>query len=220
MGIRSIADAAMIEDGRLEQDGRKAAIFLRHDLPKSRRRFTIAHELGHRLLLHPQASAERHRRRMAGDTEERLCDDIAAAILLPRTWVSANFASASHELKTVRRLAAMTDTSLSASLVRLCETAKWRESLLRFKLVDERWRLDAPAAVPPEIHGQLRTTQATSDTLSAIGRQTRQDFRAQLPIKIGELERSVCAELSVSTTVAVALCNLRTRHDPASSRSI
>ena len=209
MGIAAITNAKMIEDGRLEQDGTTATIYLRTGLADGRRRFTIAHELGHRLLLHPRAPAERYRRRLAGDSEERLCDDIAAAILLPRRWVADNFGEAPHTLNTIRRLAAQTDTSMSASLVRLCEVARWQESLLRFKFVNDKWRLDAPAAVPLEIHGQLRTTPATTETLCAIGSRTRRDIQADLPLRVGTVDREVRAELSVARTVAVALVDLR-----------
>lgn len=209
MGIDAIANAQMIEDGRLEQDGSTATIYLRDGLPDNRRRFTIAHELGHRLLLHPRAPAERYRRRLVGDAEERFCDGIAAAVLLPRLWVASNYNAATHCLKTVRRLAATTGTSLSASLVRLCEVANWHESLLRFRFVNDRWRLDAPAAVPLEIHGQIRTTAATSDTLSATGERTRGDCRSELPIRVGQNDHTVWAELSVARTVAVALVDLR-----------
>lgn len=210
MGIDSIADARMIEDGRLEQDGRAATIYVRIGLPESRRRFTIAHELGHRLLLHPRAPAERYRRRLSGDAEERLCDDLAAAILLPRDWVASQYNRAPHDLKTVRRLAASTGTSLSASLVRLSEVSRWRESLLRFKFVHEKWRLDAPAAVPFEIHGQIRTTLRTSEVLTVTGQRTRSDVQSKLPLQIGQTEHIVPAELSVARTVALALVNLRT----------
>lgn len=209
MGIAAITNTQMIEDGRLEQDGITATIYLRTGLADRRRRFTIAHELGHRLLLHPRAPAERYRRRLAGDAEERLCDDIAAAILLPRLWVAANFGRASHTLSTIRRLAAQTDTSMSASLVRLCEVAHWQESLLRFKFVNDKWRLDAPAAVPLEIHGQLRTTPATTETLCAVGSKTRRDFQTDLPLRVGSADRTMRAELSVARTVAVALVDLR-----------
>lgn len=218
MGIDSIINATMIEDGRLEQDGRSAVIYLRDGLPESRRRFTIAHELGHRLLLHPRAPAERYRRRPIGDSEERLCDDIAAAILLPRWWVAANFSHAPHTLNTVRRLAGTTNTSMSASLVRLCEVTDWPESLLRFRLVNQRWRLDAPAAVPLEIHGLIRTTTQTSDQLSTTGADTTRDVRVEVPLRVGSRDYLVPAEVSVGRTVAVALVDLREAAADVSSR--
>ena len=198
MGIGSITSVRMVEDGRLEQDGATATIYVRDGLPSHRRRFTIAHEVGHRLLLHPRAPAERHRRRLAGDAEERLCDDLAAAILLPKPWVVAEFRVAPHRLSTVRRLSAMTGTSLSASLVRLAEVACWQESLLRFRFINNKWRLDAPAAVPYDIHGQIRTTTGTSEQLTAVGERTRGDVRTELPLRIRQDELTVPAELSVS----------------------
>lgn len=209
MGIDSITSVTMIEDGRLEQDGRSAVIYLRNDLPESRRRFTIAHELGHRLLLHPRAPAERYRRRLIGDSEERLCDDIAAAILLPSGWVATHFRQSPHTLDTVRRLSGSTNTSMSASLVRLCEVTGWQESLLRFRLVNQRWRLDAPAAVPLAIHGLIRTMVETSDKLSIIGAETGRDVRVELPLRVGPRDYVVPAEVSVRRMVAVALVDLR-----------
>ncbi len=220
MGIDSITNATMIEDGRLEQDGRSAVIYLRDGLPESRRRFTIAHELGHRLLLHPRAPAERYRRRPIGDSEERLCDDIAAAILLPRRWVAVHFRQFPHTLNTIRRLSGSTNTSMSASLVRLCEVTGWQESLLRFRLVNQRWRLDAPAAVPLEIHGLMRTTVETSDELSATGAETGRDVRVELPLRIGQRVLLVPAEVSVRRTVAVALVDLRWAAADVSSRNV
>ena len=208
MGIASITAAPMIEDGRLEQDGRNARIYLREGLPAHRQRFTIAHELGHRLLLHPRAPAERYRSRLVGDSEERLCDDIAAAILLPEHWVTRHYQDRPHRLDTVRRLSSETRTSLSASLVRLSEVVGWRQSLLRFRLVNERWRLDAPAAVPFEIHGLIRTTSDTSRTLDETGARTRSDVSTHLPLRIGRVEQVVPAELSVARSVAVALVDL------------
>lgn len=209
MGVDSIKTERMFEDGRLEQDGRHATIYLRADLPPTRQRFTIAHELGHRLLLHPRAPAQRYRHRVVHDREERLCDDLAAAILLPRSWVQSHFASSPHCLASVRRLAKETSTSLSASIVRLCDTVAWSESLLRFRLLDSRWRLEAPAAVPFEIHGRIRTTPATSATLTSLGLITTEDRQELLPLQVAGAEREFVAELSVNRSVAVALLDLR-----------
>lgn len=218
MGIDAIKTARMFEDGRLEQDGRHATIYLRERLPATRRRFTIAHELGHRLLLHPRAPAQRYRHRLVHDKEERFCDDLAAAMLLPRDWVSTNFATAPCRLATVRHLATGTQTSLSASVVRLHEVVQWNRSLLRFRLIDARWRLDAPAAVPFEIHGQIRTTDATTSVLSDVGARTRADVVAGLPIRVLGRETTITSELSVNGPVAMALLDLRVGHEGLASR--
>ncbi len=87
MGVERIHEADMAEDGRLEQDGKRAVIYLRHGLSRGRRRFTLAYELSHRALLHPNAPAVAYRRIGDYDDEERLCEEIAAAVLMPRAWM-------------------------------------------------------------------------------------------------------------------------------------
>ena len=208
MAVEEVRDAAMVEDGRLEfRDGR-AIIYVRNDLPRGRRQFTIAHELGHRLLLHRQAAAIAYRRRLTGDSLERLCDDIAAAILLPRDWVEAEFGSSPRTLETLRRMSNMSSASLSASLVRLREVHRWPHSLLRFSYVTDRWRLASPAGVPGDMHGKLRTTPMTHGVLTALGCERSDDALAKLPLQIAEMTWAFPAEVSVHQHVAVALVDL------------
>jgi hypothetical protein len=208
MGVMSILEAQMVEDGRLEQRSGAAAIYVRSDLSPARRQFTIAHELGHRLLLHPGAPATAYRRRLTGDEEERLCDDIAAAILLPRRWVHDQFCGSPQRLRTIRRMAAMSSASLSASLVRLREVHQWPYSLLWFSPYEGRWRLSAPAGVPSGMHGRLRTTLRTNQVLEEIGAETAADVFAVLPIGVNTRELQFRAELSVRGGSAIALVDL------------
>ncbi len=86
MGIDQILDTDMVEDGRLVQSSDRAVVHLRRNLNLRRRRFTLAHELAHRVLAHPQAPAVAYRRAGDGGDEERLCDQIAASILMPHDW--------------------------------------------------------------------------------------------------------------------------------------
>ncbi len=208
MAVDEVRHDAMVEDGRLEVRNGRAIIYVRSDLSPGRRQFTIAHELGHRLLLHRQAAAIAYRRRLTGDSLERLCDDIAAAILLPRVWVEAEFGNSPKTLQTLRQISASSSTSLSASLVRLREVHRWPHSLLRFSHVADRWRLASPAGVPREMHGKLRTTSVTHDTLTALGGRVRDDAPAKLPLRIAETTWAFPAEVSVHHCVAVALVDL------------
>lgn len=208
MGVESITDAPMVEDGRLEQRDGRATVYVRSDLSGGRRQFTIAHELAHRLLLHPGAPATAYRRRLDGDEVERLCDDIAAAILLPRGWVEAEFATSPQRLKTLRRMAAMSSTSLSAALVRLREVQRWPQSLLRFSYYADRWRLSAPAGVPGAMHGQLRSSAQTDRVLVETGARTSSDVVTVLPVHVSDLEVRFQAEVSVRRGSAVALLDL------------
>jgi IrrE N-terminal-like domain len=208
MGIEAIHDSPMIEDGRLEQRSGKAVIYVRDDLEGGRRQFTIAHELGHRLLLHPRAPATEYRRRLTGDELERFCDDVAAAILLPRTWVEQTFANEPRQLKTIRRMAAMSSTSLSASLVRLRVVQRWPQSLLRFTYHAGRWRLASPAGVPRTLYGRLRTSTATDHILASTGTKTSADIMGVLPLHVACAELEFLAELSVGKSTAIALLDL------------
>jgi len=54
LGIESITGARMVEDGRLEQRGGRSWMLVRDDVRTARRRFTVAHELGHLLLADPK----------------------------------------------------------------------------------------------------------------------------------------------------------------------
>lgn len=206
MGIEAIRSVAMVEDGRLEQRQGTAVIFVREDLERGRRHFTIAHELAHRLLLHPRAPATAYRRRLTGDELERLCDDIAAAILLPRTWVDEGFAHEPRRLMTVRRMAGMSSTSLSASLVRLREIHHWPHSLLRFTFYADRWRLASPAGVPSTLHGRIRTAPTTGPVLTAT--TTSGDITGVLPLRLNGSDLTFPAEMSVRNGVALALVDL------------
>ncbi len=214
MAIDEILDATMAEDGRLELRDQRAIIYVRADVSRERRRFTIAHELAHRLLMHRTAPAVAYRRRLTGDNLERLCDDIAAAVLLPRQWVETEYIGSPQRLDTVRRMGTAASASLSASLVRLREVHRWSRSLLRFNHVTERWRLAAPAGVPPDLHRSLRTTAETNITLAAIGRRSREDVVSPLPLRLGSRTWAFPAELSVRATTAIALVDLTRPQSP------
>jgi Zn-dependent peptidase ImmA (M78 family) len=73
------------EDAVLIRD--TGEIFLKADAPRSRRRFSIAHEIAHYILGHEVAYA---RARGQGDrpAERREADNFAAQLLMPDEWVA------------------------------------------------------------------------------------------------------------------------------------
>lgn len=75
-----LCDKKLVEDGRLEVVGRHIEIQIRSGLSATRRRFTVAHELGHLILPCPGARMTARRAPWHHSNEERLCDEIAAAI--------------------------------------------------------------------------------------------------------------------------------------------
>lgn len=205
MGIDQILSADMVEDGRLVQNRDQAVIHLRHDLNPRRRRFTLAHELAHRLLTHPQAPAVAYRRAGDGDDEERLCDQIAASILMPHDW-TRRLAKRPQNLSTLRLMSERAQVSLSAALVRSRETNHWRKSLLRFSLDQGRWRFQGAFGVPIEWHRRIRSAPATHDAIDSM--PIRKDWGCQLPLRAADHELKVPAQIDRWRYTAVALVEL------------
>ena len=205
MGIDEILDADIIEDGRLVQSSGRAVVHLRRDLNPRRRRFTLAHELAHRVLAHPHAPAVAYRRAGDGDDEERLCDQIAASILMPHAW-TRKLATRPQNLSTLRLMSERAQVSLSAALVRSREINHWRKSLLRFSLDQGRWRFQGAFGVPIEWHRKTRSAPATHDAIDAV--PIRRDWNCQLPLRVAEHELVAPAQIDRWRHTAVALVEL------------
>ena len=205
MGVERVYEADMAEDGRLEQDGKRAVIYLRHGLSRGRRRFTLAHELAHRALTHPKAPAIAYRRIGDNDDEERLCDEIAAAILMPRAWMQT-LSTRPQNLSTLRLISERGQVSLSAALVRSRELNHWRKSLLRFSFDQDKWRLQGASGVPAEWHRSIRSARSTHDVLAEI--PIWRDTQTTLPLRAGNHEVTAAAQIDRSRGSAIALAEL------------
>jgi hypothetical protein len=197
----------LIEDGRLEVSDADIEIHVRNGLSRTRRRFTIAHELGHLILPCPGTRTTARRSSWDHSDEERLCDEIAAAILMPREWIRHRFLHRAHNLSTVRHLAYQADVSMAAALVRLKELVGWSESLLRWRYEEGKWRFIAGAGVPRSIHGDVRSAPCTSGCLDRL-KITSRDKDADLPLLVRGKMIETLAQISVMGTSAVALVTL------------
>jgi Zn-dependent peptidase ImmA (M78 family) len=205
MGVESVHEADMAEDGRLEQDGTRAVIYLRYGLSRGRRRFTLAHELAHRALLHPSAPAIAYRRIGDNDDEERLCDEIAAAVLMPHAWM-LTLSPRPQNLSTLRLISERGQVSLSAALVRSREVNHWRKSLLRFSFDQDKWRLQGASGVPAEWHRSIRSARSTHGVLEEL--PIRRDTQTRLPLRAGDHEVASAAQIDRSRGSAIALAAL------------
>jgi hypothetical protein len=203
MGVLDITPADLIEDGHLEYTPRSTRIRIRNDIGNERRRFTIAHELGHLLLLDPNTKVVVHRTRNSGNNEERLCDEIAAALLLPADWIFDHYATRPHNLATVRQVARMTDASLSAVVARLQQVLSWPEMLLRWRFDRGKWRFVGGAGVPARLHGCIRSAAGTSQVLQDLPRDV--DIRASIPVLIRDRPIELLGTVSVSGRSALVL---------------
>ncbi len=138
LGVR-VSEARISTHGRIVREGNALRIYTRPDLPRTRKNFTIAHELAHMLLnealdsvgLASSASNERdtatrHR------AEERLCDFIAARLLMPATVMASALARAHPHVAAVFPIAFTCGVSFTAALIRVFESAPGSLALVRW----------------------------------------------------------------------------------------
>jgi hypothetical protein len=79
LGITGFEAADIAGAGEIRRDGDRLRIFYSSYLPAGRRRFTIAHEMGHAVLEKTGPNVPRHGREV-----ERLCDMFAVELLMPK----------------------------------------------------------------------------------------------------------------------------------------
>jgi hypothetical protein len=104
--------------GELRPDGKGFKIIYASHLSPARRRFTIAHEMGHAIFETTGPNCPRF-----GDELERLCDMLAAEILMPKEFFS-KLVDENLSLQKVFELARKFETSLSSTAIRCAELQK------------------------------------------------------------------------------------------------
>lgn len=204
LGVSEIVLADdMVEDGRLEQRAGTARIFVSSRAGVERRRYTIAHELGHLLLADPERDTIARRMRCDDDVE-RFCDAFAAALLLPRDLVLP-YRDQEERLAAIRELAARTRTSLAAATVRLNEVAGWEASLVHWRRNDNGWTYRWGAALPSDVHRRFRSAPTTSQVLDLLRRNGAKDQAAQVPMLVGRRPVVIEGQLSIRGRSAIGL---------------
>lgn len=84
LGVQEIRFEAMSSDGRVVWSEGIPAIAVRDDMSPFRKRFTLAHELAHVMLGHGGVRYRDGANTTALDEQEKLCDAVAAALLMPK----------------------------------------------------------------------------------------------------------------------------------------
>lgn len=112
---RSESDADMPVSGELRREGANLKIVFSSHLSPTRKRWTIAHELGHAVFETSGANCPRY-----GKELERLCDMLATEILLPKQHFRPLLDS-STDVEKVLALARVFKTSVSATAIRCAE---------------------------------------------------------------------------------------------------
>jgi hypothetical protein len=203
LGVSDILETDLLEDGRLERIGQRTIIYVRSSTGTERRRFTVAHELGHLVLAEPGKNLVA--RRLLRDEEERFCDRFAASLLLPRGWVINRYGGKPETLETLRNMGRVARVSLSAALIRLQETSKWTRSFLRWRLLDDgNWRYMAGVGLPIELSGHVRSAPGTGRILDSGSLRPGSSY-CELPLLVRNHTTLAPAQLSVRGSSAVAL---------------
>ena len=124
----------MVVPGELRKLGADLVVYLVPNLPRTRKRFTLAHELGHAVF-------ETTGRRPKPSWElERLCDKLAAEFLMPRD-VFVNHAGRRPDLGRIRDLCKTFDTGLLSTLCRAGDVYGYRAFELQGDEMEWRYRL-------------------------------------------------------------------------------
>jgi hypothetical protein len=118
LGVTEITTSDIGGSGELHKIDGRFSIVTAEDLPQARKRFTVAHELGHVIIEGTGAHAPR-----AGRELERVCDLIATELLMPL----GRFQERLPELLTLSeiwRLSREFDVSFLAAAFRCVEVAR------------------------------------------------------------------------------------------------
>ncbi len=125
-GVKSIEERDIGSDAMLLPSGSGYSIILKKaslGILVRRQRFSLAHELGHLLLQKSEKTGATLKYRGHGysDDEERLCDQIAAEILMPRMVFYEDGWMEDWSLRGLRSLSDKYETSHEATAIRMVD---------------------------------------------------------------------------------------------------
>lgn len=143
-GIREVRQVrGLAADGRIFWDKDGYVVEVNPRLIPTRRRFTLAHEIGHsfflpldvreRAMRSDQATGRFNRR----DEEEYLCDVAAAELLMPKDAFVSRVCAYGPSVGSVLALAREFETSLSATARRFAEVEAWKCHIGLWRIVKE-----------------------------------------------------------------------------------
>ena len=125
VGIHGIEALALDVDGDIFEQNGGFVIRVDRSSPKGRRRFTIAHEIGHALLF-PVAGVPRGSSACGRSAElERLCDIAATEFIMPAAQVGQYFARREASIENIVGMARDFDVSFHAAALRMVELLPW-----------------------------------------------------------------------------------------------
>ena len=132
------------------------SVVINEAAPYTRRRYSLAHELGHVMVqmaqLSPPSPLTRYRSSSHAmeitRAEERLCDAIAAELLMPEKLFKAAVEASGRSLKHMSRMASHFGASLTATVIRYwellpepCHLIRWRSPADRRGVIVPAWQM-------------------------------------------------------------------------------
>lgn len=165
LGVSSIGYSTMIEDGKTWWDGQQVHVRLRQGRGQQRQRFTLAHELAHVALSRPQ-SGPYHRAPFASSEEERLCDLVAGALLLPADRVEDAFPPGPVTLQTLRAHSESAMVSLAACVLRINQLTRRQLCLIAAERHDDQWEITRATGIARTARSRLQITEQDVGALS------------------------------------------------------
>ena len=199
----------MPQDGLLETVDDRILIRIRRDQYRTRQRFTLAHEIGHLVLAQPDFYLAAMRRRNGLVNDERFCDALAAALLMPAGWIEDRYTESPRNFTTLSDCSHETETSWPASLLRFRTLLGWTSSLLHWRRKDRVWRLVGMTGVPQKVRFRLSTPETTQRLLSDL--EPGRSCRPEMPLGTSAGLLGVSVEVRVQRASVVGLVNLADR---------
>lgn len=166
LGVSSIAYSPMIEDGKTWWEGPQVHVRLKEGRGQQRQRFTLAHELAHVALSRPR-SGPYHRAPFASSEEERLCDLVAGALLLPADRVRADFPTGPVTLRALRAHSDTAMVSLAACILRINQLTRRQLCLIAAERHEDSWQINRATGISRTAQRRLKI--AERDVAGLVG---------------------------------------------------
>jgi Zn-dependent peptidase ImmA (M78 family) len=198
-------------EARILGYGDRAIITVNSAAPRGRQRFSGGHELGHwmcdRRKIAFACTDRTFTREWSDDNPERRANQYSAELLLPQRMFSAHAKNREMTFATVRQLAEMFETSLTATAIRLVEFGSFPAMVVCIDLERRRWFKrgpDVPDVLWP--HERVSPMTVAYDVLN--GRATSPgptDVSAHAWFEHRDARRYAIREDSIRTTEDLVL---------------
>jgi IrrE N-terminal-like domain len=176
--------------GELQRDGDGLKVVYSSTLSSTRKRFTIAHEMAHALFESTGPNCPR-----TGVELERLCDKIAAEILMPKR-IFLGLLGREFSVKRILELSQLFRTSVSATAIRCAELLKVSvfgvegDTIIWAFGVVKSGPISRTNSMIRELHAKLNRGEPVDEIICLYSRTGYSEWRAEA-MPIGSEDRAL-----------------------------